>query len=657
MLLGVDTGGTFTDFVLLKNGEISTHKVLSCPSAPEKAILQGIEAMGLTRAVSHGELVIIHGSTVATNAALEGKGVRTVYITNRGFEDTLQIGRQTRRELYQLTPTALEPPVPPILCLGTGGRLSAEGETIEPLTPQDLEQLQSQLKALQPEAVAINLLFSFLDDRFEKAIEAIVAETVFCSRSSFVLPEYKEYERGIATWLNAWLGPVVYGYLNNLQNQVSPSPLTLMQSSGGTIAADQAAHRAINLLLSGPAGGLAGALYIGDITDSKRLLTFDMGGTSTDVALLDGKITLTNEGRIANYPVAVPMVNMHTIGAGGGSIAYLDEGNVLRVGPSSAGADPGPACYGGGGQHPTVTDANVILGRLQPDNFLGGSMSLDLMAARQAMAEIAHPLSLSIEEAALGIITIANEHMARALRVISVQRGYDPADFVLCCFGGAGGLHLCALAKELGMNKAIVPLNAGVLSAFGMLVAPRERQLSRSKPGLLTQPTEKLIEKEIATLRDQGIKQLQAEGIDQQAVACQPSLDLRYQGQSYTLNILWENCQQASSEFHRQHERHHGHRLNFPIELVNVRVALTASSHHIELPGAVTENKPVRHLPMYGIDGPVTQIPRNAMPVHKIYTGPLLITEENATTFVALDWQVHRDDRGNLILDMQSDKD
>lgn len=650
MFLGVDTGGTFTDFVLFTGTEMRIHKVLSTPKAPEQAILQGIAELSLTEIVSRGEIVVIHGSTVATNAALEGKGVRTAFITNRGLKDMLTIGRQTRRQLYQLTPAITEPPVPSELCLETGGRLDWQGETIEPLTEQDLQILRAQLLELKPQSVAINLLFSFLDDRNEKVIEAIIPEEIFCSRSSFVLPEYKEYERGIATWLNAWLGPIVQGYLQSLQKKIAPSTVTIMQSSGGTMAIDQAGLRAVNMLLSGPAGGLSAALYIGNEIGSKRLLTFDMGGTSTDVSLIDQQISLTNEGHIAHYPVAVPMVNMHTIGAGGGSIAYLDEGSVLQVGPQSAGADPGPACYGKGGSKATVSDANVVLGRLQPDAFLGGKMTLDVEASRRAIKPLAQALDLSVEETALGIITIANEHMVRALRVISVQKGQDPADFQLCCFGGAGGLHLCALADALGVRSALVPVNGGVLSAFGMLVAPRERQLSRTHQRLLAAADETELQQIFAELENSGYQQLHDEGVLIDAIETRPSVDLRYAGQSFTLNIPWLDRDQASNDFHQQHQHQYGHQLDQAVELVNIRLGLSATVHHITLPMAKVTTQASKAIQLYGISGELSAINREAMTIDHCYEGPLLITEQTATTLLTPGWQVSRDELGNLRL-------
>jgi len=502
ILLGIDTGGTFTDFVLVKdfsgpdkektpsktNYQLAIHKVLSTPHAPEKAILQGIDELGFDKD-AHVDLLIVHGSTVATNAVLEGKVAKTVYITNRGMKDILTLGRQARRELYNLQPAPVPPPVAEKYCLETGGRLSANGELLDPLTQEDLEDLEQHIKTLSPEAVAINLLFSFIDDQHEKAIEAILPGEVFVSRSSEVLPEIKEYERGITTWLNASVGPVVKKYLQRLaqgvtqrfpQNNFRHINISVMQSSGGTIDASQAAKQAVHMLLSGPAGGMAGARFVAGCSGKTRLLTFDMGGTSTDVALIDGELKLTSEGSIGNYPVAVPMVDMHTIGAGGGSIASIDEGGLLQVGPQSAGAEPGPACYRRGGKFATVTDANLVLGRLRAESFLGGAMTLDTQAARKVIEPLAFELNMSVEAMAEGIIELANEHMARALRVMSVQRGIDPRQLTLVSFGGAGGLHVCALAKALAMKQAIVPINAGVLSALGMLVAPRARHLSPS---------------------------------------------------------------------------------------------------------------------------------------------------------------------------------
>lgn len=653
-LLGIDTGGTFTDFVLVGKGAVRLHKVLSTPAAPEQAILQGVAELGLTDVVRSGKLAVVHGSTVATNAALEGKGVRTVYITNRGFADVLSIGRQARSELYNLCPHPVPEPVPAELCLETGGRLGADGTVVEPLTEADLAKLTAQVQQLAPESVAINLLFSFLDDRFERAIEAAMPQGLFVSRSSYVLPEYREYERGIATWLNAWLGPLVARYLQRLQQGLAPAPLAVMQSSGGTCDAAQAGTRAVNLLLSGPAGGLAAARYMTRLLGGEPLLTFDMGGTSTDVAMVDGDIRLTSEGKIGPWPVAVPMVDMHTIGAGGGSLAWLDSGGLLQVGPESAGADPGPACYGRGGRQATVTDANAVLGRLPESTRLGGKLALDFAAARAAIAELAGPLGAEIEETAAAVIDLANENMVRALRVISVQRGLDPRDFRLCCFGGAGGLHLCALADALGMQKALIPVHGGVLSALGMLVAPRERQLSRTLGGELKLDRAVDIEQALQALTTEGRGQLLAEGADPDQLETYASLDLRYQGQTFALNVPWQgNIDAAGVAFAVAHEQRYGHQLERSLELVNVRLAIRAPGAPVELP-ELESRAPAQvesEARLWGEIQPVPVYGRPELVPGQQVAGPALIRETVATSYIAPGWRAEVDRWGNLLLE------
>ncbi len=649
-IVGVDTGGTFTDFVCLEDGNLRIHKVLSTPDAPERAILQGLGDLGLA---GRDDLYVVHGTTVATNAALEGKGARTAFITNRGLGDLLTIGRQVRAALYDLQPPAPTPPVPPELCLETGGRLGAGGDVVETLTAADLEELRAAITRLRPEAVAINLLFSFIDDRFEREIAQALPAHLFVSRSSEVLAEVREYERGIATWLNARLGPLVAGYLGRLGSGLGAARVSVMQSSGGTIAAAQAGEHAVRMLLSGPAGGLAGARHAGRLAAETRLLSFDMGGTSTDVALIDGEPSLTTEGRIGPWPVAVPMVDMHTIGAGGGSIARIDAGGMLRVGPESAGADPGPACYGRGGREPTVTDANLVLGRLPSGHFLGGRIRLDAGAACAAVAGLANELGISIGEAAEGIVRIANEHMAQALRMISIERGIDPRDCALISFGGAGGLHVCALATALGMTRAIAPLHAGVLSAFGMLVAPRERQLSRSIARLLTDVTEREIAEGLAALITPGREELVAEGVDAGTITETPSLDLRYRGQSHALNLPWHgDGADAATRFHRLHESRYGHRLDLPVELVNLRAGLRGP-HPEVAPCAdmgTTEAEPVEHAELYGIAGRAPVHARPLLAADQTISGPALICEDTATTFIAPGWHCRVDRYGNLLL-------
>jgi len=647
-LLGIDTGGTFTDFIVYKNGQLKIHKVLSTPKAPEKAILQGITELQLDTE----NLTIVHGSTVATNALLEGKGVTTAYITNFGLGDVLSIGRQTRKELYNLQPEKTAPPVAKKYCLETGGRISASAEIIEPLTEPQLEKLTHQIKELSPKAVAINLLFSYLDDEAEKRIASIIPDSMFVSRSSEVLAEYKEYERGIATWLNSYIGPLVQDYLKRLQDALPHTTIAVMQSAGGTIAAELAGQQAVHMLLSGPAGGLAAAKFMGDITSQKQLLTFDMGGTSTDVAMIDGELQLTSEGEIAGYPVAVSMVDMHTIGAGGGSIASIDAGGLLQVGPESAGADPGPACYGNGGKVATVTDANLILGRLRADAFLGGGMKLDLAASENVIKPIAKRLKLSIEEAAAGIISIANEHMAHALRVMSVQRGIDPADLSLVSFGGAGGLHVCALADALAMKKAMVPRYAGVLSALGMLVAPRARQLSQTFNKLLNKLNNEEIEQRFALLYQQGLAALKQEGILEKDINAEYSLDCRYLGQSYFLNVKWFDIESVVTDFQLLHKKRYGHDLELDVELVNLRLSLKSKKTEIILPLDTKNDIKQEHqfVSLVGIEKEVPIFHRDKLSSGEKIIGPALITETVSTTYIAPDWECEVDKSACLLL-------
>jgi len=648
-LVGIDTGGTFTDFVLWQDGALRVHKVLSTPQTPEAAILRGIRELGLD---AEG-LRIIHGSTVATNAALEGKGVRTLYVANRRFKDLLTIGRQAREELYDLQPSIRRPPVPPELCWETGGRLAADGSRVEPLTESDLAGLRAAVARLRPESVAINLLFSYLDDSAERALAQVLPADLFVSRSSAVLPVTGEYERGMATWLNAWLGPLVARYVERLCHGLPGALVAVMQSSGEAVAAALTADQAVRLLLSGPAGGLAGAGLVGRLAGRERLLTFDMGGTSTDVALVDGAPGLTTEGRIAGYPVAVPMVDMHTIGAGGGSIARLDPGGRLLVGPESAGAEPGPACYGKGGTQPTVTDANLVLGRLRPEAFLSGRMELDVAAAERVIGRLGATMGLDAAAMALGILRVADEHMVRALRVISVRRGLDPRDYTLTSFGGAGGLHVCALAEALGVRQALVPVYAGVLSALGMLAAPPGRLLTRTWLGQLKARSDQQIEQRLEALAAEAIAALVREGLDPAELRTVSSLDLRYRGQSYTLNLGWEGRTATAEAFHRLHQERYGHRLTLPIELVNLRVRVTGAPPKLILSRADGEVAAPQgqSVSVVGCEQPVPVLQRTALVGADPVSGPAVILDTVSTTWLAPGWTARSDALNNLHLE------
>jgi len=649
--LGIDAGGTFTDFVVVhESGFTETHKVLSTPSNPANAIIQGIRELGLYDQLDKHTLKIVHGSTVATNAALEGKVAKTAFVTNEGFADMLTIGRQNRKELYNLKPIAPTPPVPKELCFEVPCRRTAQGEVLKPLSNEAIDALVHQLKNTDAEAVAINLLFSFLDDEEEKRIEQALKGSYFTSRSSFVLPVYKEYERGMATWLNASLGPKVNAYLTTLQDQLKGCDASIMQSSGGLMSLDEAAHRAVNLLLSGPAGGLSAIRVLSKSTNTPKILSFDMGGTSTDVSLMDGDFHLTDESRIADWPIAVPMLDMATIGAGGGSIAWIDEAGMLHVGPESAGSDPGPACYGQGGQRATVTDANLILGHLPSNAKLGGSLALDIPAAERAIDRLASQLGLTRIEAAQGIVQLAEQQMVGALHNISVKQGHSPSDFVLCCFGGAGGMHVCSLAEQLDMRKAIIPRNSGVLSAYGMLTAPPMRTGTRShiKPlnDVSTNELNDLFENMLSDIALESPELVTHGTVDKQ-------LDLRYLGQSFTIEVPYTaDCEQL---FEAAHERRYGHRLNKPIELVNLKLSVrgTASINHLSPLDTREAGNEAALLDSSISDSSITpdMFDRDTLTAGKTLHGPAIITEKTSTTWLAKGWACTVDAFGNLLLE------
>ena len=641
--LGVDTGGTFTDFVCIDDNRLSVFKTLSSPKEPQTAILKGIRAMGLSSAMAQGKLVIVHGTTVATNAVLQGKGVKTAYVANKGLKDVIRIGRQTRQHLYNLRPAAPEIDLDPDFLFEIEARVDATGKITQQLADGALEQLAIEIEASNPDAIAINLLFSFLSSEHEILIEEYFKDKYFVSRSSDILPEYGEYERGMTTWLNAYVGPIIQRYLDALIKDVSPSTLSVMQSSGLTIDANLAATKAVNLLLSGPAGGLAAAQYFSNLMQQPNLITFDMGGTSTDVALIEQRYKLTNSGTIAGYPVAIPMADIHTIGAGGGSIAYVDEGGLLQVGPDSAGANPGPACYDNAGTDATVTDANLWLGRLGPSPKLAGELPLNIDAAGLALGRLAQKLDCALNEVASGILALANEHMSQALRVISVQRGHDPRAFALVCFGGAGGLHLCDLAESLGMTKAAVPIHGGVLSAFGMLTTKPGRELIQTHRIILSALRSAEVAYAFEALEFKAKQDLAKEDVTEMSE--HRSLDMRYLGQTHTINIPYESLSDLEVSFHQSHQRQYGHQLDLPIEVVNLRSHIEAQREPIQLPDWFAE-------PNLS-DSQSWSIPykhRSAMASGSVCSGPLLILEQHATTYVKQHWEAEIDVKGNLLL-------
>lgn len=654
--LGIDTGGTFTDFVMLSDTEMKVHKVLSSPSDPGTAILKGIEEMGLTNLVKRGLVRIVHGTTVATNAVLEAKGVKTAYVTNKGFKDVLTIGRQARENLYDLKSAPNQRLAADEFFLEVDCRVDAHGKVIKDLDAAAKEELLEKIRQLKPESVAINLLFSFVNDDHEKQLQELLEDHYFVSRSSFVLPEYREFERGMATWINAWIGPLMNRYLLQLRTSLAPSHLSIMQSSGVTIDAQHAAKRAVNLLLSGPVAGLSASVFMGKRLGRSQLMCFDMGGTSTDVSLYAGKMKLTDEARISRFPVAIPMADIHTIGAGGGSVAFIDEGGLLQVGPRSAGADPGPACYGLGAKEPTVTDANLIVGRLLADEFLGGQLVLSIEASAKVLAPLAAHLNLGLEEAAKGIIALANEHMIQALREISVQQGHDPSEFTLVSFGGAGGLHFCELAEALAIDNVIVPHKAGVFSALGMLVSPPGRELVKTHRHQLSELSDSEIQALLDVLSSEGVAELSAEGCDPDTLRALPSLDLRYIGQTFTLNLAWTDKAAVSKAFHSLHESRYGHKLDHELEMVNLRVNITSPYQLKDPAGLHQQTTAVQHAAigkkttlMVGYQEPVAVYYRDQIGAQQTLMGPSLVIEDHATHYIKEGWQGKLEESGNLI--------
>ena len=651
-LVGIDTGGTFTDIVVLDdaaNGVRLRHcKVLSDPSDPSGPIVEGLLRLG----VENQRLRIIHGTTVGTNAVLEGKGARVAYVTSKGFADVLTLGRQEREQVYWLKQTETRAPVPVELCLEVSTRIAADGGLLCVAGDDELAKLKARLKVLDVEAIAINLLFSFLQPQQEQRIEEKLGQRWFISCSSTIMPEVREYERGMATWLNASVGPVISRYLKRLQQRLPQAKISVMQGAGTTIAADQAAGQAVRLLLSGPAGGLAAARSIASQTSYSKLLSFDMGGTSTDVALFNTEIPLTGQSQIGPWPLSIPSVDIHTIGAGGGSIASVDKAGMLLVGPESAGARPGPACYGQGGKQATVTDANLVLGHIPANTLLGGYLPLNLLAAQQVMADLAEKIGGDMLDAARGIIRLANEHMARALRVISVERGHDPADYALLCFGGAGGLHACDLAELLAMKQIIIPVRAGVLSAMGMLVSEPGRELSQVVLAPLRSLTDEDIEQRFQVLEAEAIIQLVNEGCIEQNLTFRKQLELRYVGQSATISIDWVIGVDHESAFHLAHLKVSGLQLPQPVELVNIRISARApailKSVNIRQDYEGTTTGDVVHMDALAIDVPLCE--RKGLPEGEPRRGPLLVTESAATAWIKPGWTVTADQWGNLFL-------
>ena len=653
-LLAVDTGGTFTDLVLLTDGEIQTLKVPSTPNDPSQAVLDGIKQILRERA----DFVLLHGSTVATNALLERRGARVALVTNEGFEDVIEIGRQDRPQLYALVGHRPPPLVARDDRIGVPGRIGPQGEELEPLNEERLAGLANDILERGAESVAISLLHSYANSAHEQKVSKAIAEGLAdymlpISVSSQIVPEFREYERTSTTVLNAYVAPIMDRYLGRLAREAGAARLSIMGSNGGALTIERAQREPVHTVLSGPAGGVVGALTWGDRAGFDSVLSFDMGGTSTDVSLCPGRPLRTREFSIGGQPAAIPVIDIHTVGAGGGSIARVDLGGALRVGPRSAGAQPGAICYGLGGEEVTVTDAHVWLGRLPADAFLGGTRSLDRNAIQGPLREIAQALDMTLDQAAEGVLAVADTAMERALRVISVERGYDPVDFAVVAFGGAGGLHVAELTRRLGSRRALVPPDPGLLSAYGMLASPVTQEASRTV--LLNTETPDLEIRLFAALSDleeSARKSMAEEGVEPSSISVERWVDARYQGQSFELSVPVEGWDEG---FHTAHHERYGYkREQTPVEAVTLRIIASAPPHNLRatpLPamGNAAQMRPVS-LIYRGIKHEAMSLWRSELGPKDILHGPLVVQEYSGTVWVPPDWTMSVDEWGTLHL-------
>ena len=652
--LGVDVGGTFTDLVALSEGRLVTAKVPSTPQDQSVGVMNSIE----TSEVEPGVVdALAHGMTVATNALLERRGARTALVTTEGFRDVIEIARQNRPSLYDLSQDRPPPLVPRELRFAVKERMGPEGEILA-LDEESLKEVVSSIKEAEVEAVAVCLLFAFMHPEHEERVgEALREELpeVHVSLSSEVLPEFREYERFSTTTADAYLAPKLAAYLKNLAGKAEeievPSPL-IMQSSGGVVGIDDAIADAAGCLLSGPAGGVVGAAYVGELGGFQNLLTFDMGGTSTDVAtIIDGEAQTTTETVVAGLPIKLPMVDIHTVSAGGGSIAWADAGGALRVGPHSAGAEPGPVAYGQGGEEPTVTDANLFLGYLADEATLGGEVVLQQELSEKSLAALGKKLGLDAQEAALGIVRVANAEMVRALRVISVERGLDPREFALLAFGGAGGMHACSLAEELGMETMLVPRAGGVLSALGLAISDLRHDYVNPYLVSLENVDEEEFEKKFENMESSASEDLEDPEYDRRA-------DLRYRGQSFELTVEADSLEKLEERFHAAHEQRYGYRMDDEsVELVNLRLISTVPVEKPELdePAPEGEEKEFGNR-QANFDGEWQEVPvldRERMGKGSEVSGPAIVEFKESTCVVRPGWRGAVDGVGTLVLEKE----
>ncbi len=656
IVVGVDTGGTFTDLVFKAGEEWGVYKLLSTPANPALAVLEGLKAVARGKAKT-----IVHGSTVATNALLERKGAKTALITNRGMEDVLEIGRQNRPHLYALTWEPSPPLVPAPLRMGIKGRVLPGGRVLEEIDPGEIEETVKTLVDQGVESLAVSLLFSFAHPHHELEVGRIARKMKLpVSLSHQILSEFREYERTSTTVINAYVLPIMEKYISYIQSHLGPSDsMRIMQSNGGSISAARASQEPVRTILSGPAGGAVGGLEVARAAGFQKVITFDMGGTSTDVSLMDGKLALTTEAQVAGFPVKVPMMEIHTVGAGGGSIAFIDKGGSLRVGPQSAGAHPGPICYGRGNEI-TVTDAHLFLGRLVPQYFLGGKMRLYRERLQGPFQDMAQRLGITPLELAEGILSVANATMERAIRVISVERGYHPGDFLLVSFGGAGGLHAAFLARALSIPRVLFPRDPGTLSALGMLLADVIKDYSITIMEETSGSWLEKVERALEPMKKQALTDLLEEGLDRERIFLEPTLDMRYKGQSFEITVPFTGKETLES-FHRSHERLYGYcNRERPVEIVNVRLRGRGIPPKPRLtPIREGNSTPPREAwvatvttVFHGTEMEIPVFQRERLLANNLLPGPALVVEYSATLVIPPFAKGRVDPLGNIILEV-----
>lgn len=657
LILGVDTGGTFTDFVLQSESDLQTYKLPSTPDDPSRAILQGLTYFFGNKLPD--DLEIIHGSTVATNAFLERKGAKTLLVTTFGFVDILFIGRQNRPKLYDFNVIRPQEIIPRSMVVGVKERILFDGSVLKAPGKSVGRRLRQICRTKRAESVAVCLLHSYANDAHERQIKEEFFKTgIPVILSSEILPEFREYERLTTTLINAYLIPVISSYIKRLSRSLGNVPLYIQQSNGGILPAADIEKRAVYTVLSGPAGGVHGSHQLAGEMGLDKLITFDMGGTSTDVSLCDKTPTLTREHQIDGYPIRIEVMDIHTVGAGGGSIAHMDAGGLLKVGPESAGARPGPVCYGFGGKEITVTDANFFLGRLLPDHFMGGAMQLHQNAVNRAMTGFVEQLGLDPVAAAQGIIRIVNASMAKAIRAVSLERGHDPKEFSLFSFGGASGLHCCELARELSIRKIIIPARAGILSAQGMVFAEPTLDYMQALFLVGKELQSSVLGKSMKTLVNRGLEEAKIVSSEyrKKEIIIEKFLNLRYQGQSYEIRIPYEK--NFIELFHQAHEHNFGYRLEKkPLELVSIQCTVRIPRKIKPLPRRTAAQpdsvSPIKEALMHFETGAAT-VPvygRKSFSVGQKIKGPALIVDDYTTVLLTEDFTLQVDTLLNLILE------